>query len=209
MLKYARMKVAIVKYNAGNIFSVVNALQRIGIEPSITNDHEELRSADCVILPGQGSAKTTMASLREYGLDKLICTLRQPVLGICVGLQLMCERSEEGDTPCLGIFEGVHVQRFVPSAASDKVPHMGWNNVEQVKSPLFDGVHEGEYVYYIHSYCAPVNAYTIATTQYITPFSGAMRRDNFYATQFHPEKSGGVGERILANFIAIARQAQS
>lgn len=201
------MKVAIVKYNAGNIFSVVNALRRIGIEPSVTNNHQELREADCVILPGQGSAKTTMAALKEQALDQLICSLQQPVLGICVGLQLMCERSEEGDTPCLGIFEGVTVRRFEPQTASDKIPHMGWNSVDQISTPLFAHLETGDYVYYIHSYCAPVNPYTIATTTYIAPFSGAMQRDNFYATQFHPEKSGSIGEQILKNFIEIAASA--
>ncbi|MDO4715011.1 MAG: imidazole glycerol phosphate synthase subunit HisH [Bacteroidales bacterium] len=200
------MKVAIVKYNAGNIFSVVNALKRIDVEPIITDDHHVLRMADCVILPGQGSAATTMAALHDRGLDTLLPQLKQPVLGICVGQQLLCEYSEEGNTQCLGIFKGVCVKRFVALKQTHKVPHMGWNNIERLHDPLFAGIQEEDFVYYIHSYYAPVNEYTIATTHYIVPFSGAMQRDNFYATQFHPEKSGDVGERILSNFIEIAKQ---
>lgn len=194
------MKVAIVKYNAGNIRSVINACKRIGVEPILTDDPEELRSADKVIFPGQGEASTTMQYLRERGLDQLILSLKQPVLGICIGMQLLCRHSEEQDTDCLGIFD-VDVKRFMPQTHEDKVPQMGWNQVYDTKSELYQGFTKPEYVYFVHSYYVPLCDDTIATTDYVQPYSSSLHKDNFYATQFHPEKSGSVGERILKNFI--------
>ena len=202
------MRVAIVKYNAGNIFSVVNALGRIGIVPVITDDREVLASADRVLLPGQGEASNTMAYLREHSLDKLIVSLRQPVMGICIGQQLFCASSEEGGgTECLGVFPDVVVRKFTPLDGGEKVPHMGWNTIDGLSSPLMKGIDEGSFVYFVHSFYAPVNEFTIATTNYVEPFSAAMRRGNFFATQFHPEKSGDVGERILRNFIDLDDKA--
>lgn len=196
------MKVTILRYNAGNIYSVVHALKRLGVEAVLTSDAAEISSADRVVFPGQGEAGTTMAALRASGLDRLIPTLSQPVLGICIGMQLMCERSEEGDTPCLGIFPGVSVRRFAPRTADDKVPHMGWNTVGALADSLFRGVDEGAFVYYIHSFYVPPCAFTTATTEYCgTRYSAALRRGNFRAVQFHPEKSGTVGETILRNFL--------
>lgn len=196
------MKVAIVKYNAGNIRSVINAVKRLGIEPILTDDPEELRTADKVIFPGQGEAKTTMDYLREHELDKLITSLKQPVLGICIGMQLLCRHSEEQDTDCLGVFD-VDVKRFMPQQHEDKVPQMGWNTIYDVKSDLYKGFGESEYVYFVHSYYVPLCKDTIATTEYIQPYSSSLHKDNFYATQFHPEKSGSVGERILKNFLEL------
>lgn len=199
------MKVAIVKYNAGNIRSVDFALKRLGIEAQITDDKEELASADKVIFPGVGEASTTMEYLRASKLDELIVNLKQPVLGICLGLQLMCKHSAEWDTKCLGIFD-VEVKKFVAPAGKEteiKVPHMGWNLVKDVKAPLFTKEQEEQFVYFVHSYYAELSEYTIATTDYIQPYSAALHRDNFYATQFHPEKSGDVGSAILKNFIQI------
>lgn len=196
------MKVAIVKYNAGNIYSVINALKRLGVEPLLTDDPEQLASADKVLFPGQGEASNTMAYLREKGLDSVIRNLQNPILGICIGQQLMCKHSEEGDVDCLGIFD-VDVRRFRPQQHEDKVPHMGWNQLEQPNSALFQGIDSGEFVYFVHSFYVPVCNETIATTQYINPFSAALHRDNFYATQFHPEKSGSVGERIIQNFLEL------
>ncbi len=196
------MNVAIVKYNAGNIFSVINAVKRLGIEPTLTDNAEDLQRADKVIFPGQGEAGTTMQYLRQRGLDKVICSLTQPVLGICIGMQLMCRHSEEQDTDCLGIFD-IDVKRFCPQRHEDKVPQMGWNTIENCKSPLFEGFEQPEFVYFIHSFYAPLSDFTIATTNYILPYSSALHKDNFYATQFHPEKSGKVGERILQNFIEL------
>lgn len=196
------MEVAIVKYNAGNIRSVDYALRRLGVEPVITADEAALRAADKVIFPGVGEAETTMKHLQASGLDRLIMDLKQPVLGICLGMQLMCRHSEEGNVDCLGIFD-VDVKRFVSQRHEDKVPHMGWNTLGQVNSRLFEGFKGGEYVYFVHSYYVPVNECTAAVTDYILPFSAALHKDNYYATQFHPEKSGGVGERILRNFLDI------
>lgn len=196
------MKVAIVKYNAGNIYSVINALKRLGVEPLLTDDPEQLASADKVLFPGQGEASNTMAYLREKGLDNVIRNLQNPILGICIGQQLMCKHSEEGDVDCLGIFD-VDVRRFRPEQHEDKVPHMGWNQLEQPSSALFQGIDSDEFVYFVHSFYVPVCNETIATTQYINPFSAALHRDNFYATQFHPEKSGSVGERIIQNFLEL------
>ena len=196
------MKVAVLKYNAGNIRSVDSALKRLGVDAVITGDEEELRAADKVIFPGVGEAATTMEYLRAHGMDRLIKELRQPVLGICLGMQLMCAHSEEGDADCLGIFD-TEVKRFVSYKHEDKVPHMGWNTIAQTNSGLFKGFDKGEFVYFVHSFYVPVNKDTAAVTNYILPFSAALHKDNFYATQFHPEKSGAVGERILRNFLEL------
>ncbi len=189
------------KYNAGNVFSVLNALRRIGVEPLLTDDGEELRRADRVVFPGQGEASTAMAYLRAHGLDEVIRSLTQPVLGICIGQQLMCRHSEEGDTDCLGIFDA-DVKRFTPQRHEDKVPCMGWNSLYNTASPIMEGI-EGKYVYFVHSYYVPLCSNTIATADYILPYSAAMQRDNFYACQFHPEKSGSVGEQIIRNFLEL------
>lgn len=183
----------------------MNTLRRLGEEPLVTDSPEELMTADRVIVPGQGEAANTMAYLREHRLDELICSLRQPVLGICIGQQLFCESSAEGNTRCLGIFPGVRVEKFVPNTEQRiKVPHIGWNTIGQLRTPLFARLKEESYVYYVHSYYVPVGEFTIATTEYGgTTYSAAMHKDNFYATQFHPEKSGEVGEQILRNFLAL------
>lgn len=193
------MNIVIVKYNAGNIKSVDFALQRLGIKGEITNDHEKIKKADKVIFPGVGEASTTMNYLKQYKLDVLLKELKQPVLGICLGLQLMCAHSEEGDVGCIGIFDE-KVKRFEPKL---KVPHMGWNNLGNLKTSLFKGELTGQYVYFVHSYYAELGANTIAETDYINKFSSALHKDNFYATQFHPEKSGPVGATILKNFIEL------
>lgn len=199
------MKIVIIKYNAGNIESVKNALNRLGVNAEITADPEKIMNADKIIFPGVGEASTTMAYLRKTGLDKLIVSLKQPVLGICLGLQLMCSHSEENDTECLGIFEE-KVKRFIPNPGEEfvtKVPHMGWNAIKDLKSGIFTGKLENEYVYFVHSYYAEKSEHTIATCDYILPFSAALKRNNFYATQFHPEKSGTIGAKILENFIKL------
>lgn len=193
------MNIAIVKYNAGNVRSVTYALQRLGIEPCISDDAETLRSADKVIFPGVGEASTAMAYLKQRGLDQILPTLKQPVLGVCLGLQLMCSHSEENNTPCLGIFD-IAVKRFPPQ---DKVPHMGWNRIEKREGDLFTGLGEEAYLYYVHSYYAELSEYTIAQTDYIVPYSAALRKGNFYALQAHPEKSGKDGEKILKNFLDL------
>ena len=194
------MKVAVVKYNAGNIQSVMNALRRVGVDPVLTDNPVELRKADRVIFPGQGEASHAMEYLQTHGLDQVIKSLTQPVLGICIGQQLMCEHSEEGNVDCLGIFPA-QVLRFHPQKHEQKVPHMGWNQLENVQDPLLEGISEGAFVYFVHSFYVPTTDYTIATTNHILSFSSAMRKGNFMATQFHPEKSGSVGERILTNFL--------
>ena len=194
------MKVAVVKYNAGNIQSVMNALRRVGVDPVLTDNPVELRKADRVIFPGQGEASHAMEYLQTHGLDQVIKSLTQPVLGICIGQQLMCEHSEEGNVDCLRIFPA-QVLRFHPQKHEQKVPHMGWNQLENVQDPLLEGINEGAFVYFVHSFYVPTTDYTIATTNHILSFSSAMRKDNFMATQFHPEKSGSVGERILTNFL--------
>ena len=206
----------IIQYNAGNIQSVRYALQRIGAEATVTDDPALIRSADKVIFPGVGEASTAMAYLRERGLDSVIRELTQPVLGICLGMQLMCSYSEENDTDCLGIFEE-RVRLFRPkpqsappagargaaSAPTLKVPQIVWNTLQQMESVLFAGLPSQPYVYFVHSYYASLGAHTIALTDYVQPYSAALHRDNFYGVQFHPEKSAGVGETILKNFIAI------
>jgi glutamine amidotransferase len=196
------MSIVIIKYNAGNIFSVEHAFKRLGTEITITDDKELIKKADKVIFPGVGEASSTMEFLRNNGMDKLIKELNQPVLGICLGMQLMCSFSEEGNADCLNIFD-VPVKRFIPARHEDKVPHMGWNTLNSVNSSLFDPSIEDQYVYFVHSYYVPVCEHTAATTDYIQPFSAALHKDNFYATQFHPEKSGSVGEQILKNFLLI------
>jgi glutamine amidotransferase len=194
--------VAVVKYNAGNIYSVIHALGRLGIQPIVTDDAATLRTADYVIFPGQGEACKTMDYLRSHALDKLICSLTQPVLGICIGMQLMCAHSEEGDTNCLGIFD-VPVKKFHAPKHEFKIPHMGWDTLTQVKGNLFHEIKEESFVYFIHSYYVALCPDTIATNDYILPFSAAIHKDNFYATQFHPEKSGSIGEKILQNFLEL------
>lgn len=196
------MKVVIVKYNAGNIFSVVHAFERVGVSPVLTDTAEEIMSADKVVFPGQGEASATMRYLKAHKLDEVIKGLRQPVLGICIGMQLMCRHSEEGNTDCLGIFEA-DVLKFRPQNHKDKVPQMGWNTVENVKSPLFKGFNKPEFTYFVHSYYVPRNPYTIAETTFCLPYSSALHKDNYYATQFHPEKSGKTGELILRNFLEL------
>jgi imidazole glycerol-phosphate synthase subunit HisH len=196
------VNVTILKYNAGNIYSVVHGLRRIGIEAIVTDDVDLLRSADKVIFPGVGEASSTMAYLREHKLDQLICDLKQPVLGICIGMQLMCRQSEEGNAKCLGIFD-TDVKRFISNNPIDKVPQMGWNTIHDLKTGLFRPDMEEQYLYYVHSFYAEICSQTIAVTDYLQPYSAALHKDNFYATQFHPEKSGDLGERILKNFIEL------
>ena len=205
------MKVAIVKYNAGNIYSVVNALKRIGVEPLLTDDARQLQDADRIIFPGQGEASGAMEYLRQRGLDNVIRSLQQPVLGICIGQQLLCRHSEEGNTDCIGVFD-VDVKRFQPKKHEDKVPCMGWNalkfKVESLKfkvkpCPLFEGLGDDPYVYFVHSYYVPLCEHTAAVADYILPYSASLHKDNFYTCQFHPEKSGAAGERILKNFLEL------
>jgi glutamine amidotransferase len=191
--------IAILKYNAGNIMSVKNALNRLGYESIITDNPEELMRADKVIFPGVGEASSAMRYLKERGLDNTIISLKQPVLGICLGMQLLCRHSEEADTLCLGIFDS-EVRLFPPV---DKIPHMGWNNFFTLKGDLFRGVTPEDDVYFVHSYYPEISIFTTATCDYILPFSAAMEKDNFYATQFHPEKSADIGEIILQNFLNL------
>lgn len=204
-INYYIMKIVIIKYNAGNIRSVKNALLRLGYDAEITADPDVIRKADKVIFPGVGEASTTMAYLRKSGLDKLITSLKQPVIGICLGMQLMCSFSEEGNVDCLNIFDE-KVRKFQmpePNTENVKIPHMGWNTITNVQSSLFDASLEDEYVYFVHSFYVAMGDHTAATTNYIHPYSSALQKDNFYATQFHPEKSGSVGERILTNFLKL------
>ncbi len=193
------MDVAIVKYNAGNIYSVVNALRRLGVEPLLTDETELLQKADRVLFPGQGEARGAMEYLKARRLDEVIRDLKQPVFGICVGQQLLCKHSEEGDVDCIGVFDAV-VKRFQPNRHEDKVPCMGWNSLYQVRGPLFK---ENSYVYFVHSYYVPLCDDTAAVADYILPYSAAMHKNNFYACQFHPEKSGKVGEQIIKEFLAL------
>lgn len=191
--------IAIVKYNAGNTKSAENAIRRLGYDCIVTDDVQQLQQADKVIFPGVGEAASAMAYLKEKGLDDVIRNLKQPVLGICLGLQLLCKSSEEGTTKGLGIFD-VEVKKFPPQ---DIVPHMGWNNFSECESPLFNGVSTKDNVYFVHSYYAELSVNTIAQCNYILPFSAALQKDNFYAVQFHTEKSGTVGDQILKNFLAL------
>lgn len=192
--------IAVIKYNAGNIRSVAFALERLNIDFVITDNHEEIRKADKVIFPGVGEASTTMAYLKAHSLDKVIKELKQPVLGICLGMQLMCAHSEENDTPCLGIFDET-VKLFIQKN-KEKVPHMGWNSLT-LSNSWIDPTLNDQFVYFVHSYYVPVNSHTSAITEYILPFSSAMKKDNFYAVQFHPEKSAAVGEKVLRSFLNL------
>jgi imidazole glycerol-phosphate synthase subunit HisH len=197
------MKIVIIKYNAGNIRSVLFALGRIGAEAMVTDDPDLIRSADKIIFPGVGEASTAMNYLRERKLDLLIQDLQQPVLGVCLGMQLLCAHSEENDTPCMGIFSET-VKKFKPLADQPlKVPQMGWNNIYDLKSELFSGIPENSYCYFVHGYYADLGETTIAKTAYVQPYSSALHKKNFYGVQFHPEKSAGAGERILQNFIQL------
>ncbi len=196
------MNVAIVKYNAGNIYSVVNALRRMEIEPTLTDDAELLKKADRVLFPGQGHAAEAMEYLKARKLDEVIRDLKQPVFGICVGQQLLCKHSEEGDVDCIGIFDA-EVKRFQPEKHEEKVPCMGWNKLYDLKSPLMANIGIDPYVYFVHSYYVPICEETIATADYIFPYSASMHKNNFYTCQFHPEKSGKVGEQILENFLQL------
>jgi len=193
------MKIVIINYGAGNIQSIMFAIERLGFKAVLSNNPDEIKSADKVIFPGVGEASSAMKMLRESGLDDLIPTLKQPVFGICLGMQLMCNYSEEGNTKGLGIFD-VDVVKF---SSKVKVPQMGWNQIYNLKSDLFKGIAENEYMYLVHSFYAPLCAETIATTNYELEYSSALENDNFYGTQFHPEKSGDIGEQILANFINL------
>jgi imidazole glycerol-phosphate synthase subunit HisH len=197
--------IAIIKYNAGNITSVQNALNRLGYESIITDNEDEIRNADKVIFPGVGEASTAMQYLQEKKLDVLIKSLTQPMLGICLGQQLMCTFSEENNTACLGIFDA-EVKLFPPT---ELVPHIGWNNIEAKQSKLFEGIEDEDNFYFVHSYYATICENTIATCNYILPFSAAMQKNNFYATQFHPEKSADVGETVLRNFLEISTNNKS
>jgi len=194
------VRVAIIKYNAGNIRSVAYAMQRFGVSYEETSDHHRIGTADKVIFPGVGEASTTMNYLRQTGLDEVIRNLRQPVLGICLGMQLLCRRSAENNTECLGVFDEV-VTRFEP-ADGLKVPHMGWNTLSHA-SDWIDVDVNGKFVYYVHSYFVPVNKWTSLQTEYTRPFSAAMRKNNFHAVQFHPEKSGEAGAQILQQFLSL------
>lgn len=194
--------IAIIKYNAGNIYSVYCALKRLGHDAIITDDPDQIRNAEKVIFPGVGEARAAMEYLNETGLANVIKDLKQPVLGICIGMQLLCKHSEEGNVDCLGIFD-TDIKRFKPQNQELKVPQMGWNQIHSLNSKLFEDVPNDSYVYYVHSYHAPLCKYTIAQTDYDGNYSAALHKGNFYATQFHPEKSGSVGEKILKNFLEI------
>ncbi len=196
------MNTVIIQYNAGNIQSVLYALERLGVQATVTDQVETIQAADKVIFPGVGEASTAMAYLEERGLDKIIKDLQQPVLGICLGMQLMCTYSEENDTKCLGIFE-TQVKLFKPTDASIKVPQIGWNTIANLQSNLFKGVSAESYTYFVHGYYAALGEHTIATTNYVQPYSSALHKDNFYGVQFHPEKSAKVGEQIIQNFLNL------
>ncbi|MEI2709332.1 MAG: imidazole glycerol phosphate synthase subunit HisH [Chitinophagaceae bacterium] len=196
------MSLVIIKYNAGNIQSVLYALERIGVEATVTDDVQQIQSADKVIFPGVGEASTAMNYLKERGLDIVIKNLTQPVLGICLGMQLMCKHSEENDIECLGIFDE-NVKKFKAEGLGFKVPQIGWNEIFNLQSPLFNGLKENDYCYFVHSYYAALGEHTIATTKYIQSYSSALQKNNFYGVQFHPEKSAKVGEQILKNFINL------
>ncbi|MGL6269438.1 MAG: imidazole glycerol phosphate synthase subunit HisH [Chitinophagaceae bacterium] len=196
------MELRIIKYNAGNIQSVLYALERIGISAEVTDDAEALKKADKIIFPGVGEASTAMRYLQERKLDKLICSLSQPVLGICLGMQLMCRYSAENDTECLGIFDE-EVNLFKATDAGIKIPQIGWNNIYNLSTPLFRDIPEQSYCYFVHSYYASHGEHTIGSTDYIMPYSSALQKNNFYGVQFHPEKSADVGEQILRNFLDL------
>jgi len=196
------MKTVIIKYNAGNIQSVLYALEILGVSAMVTDSMEEINTADKVIFPGVGEASTAMQYLRERNLDTLIKNLKQPVLGICLGMQLMCTHSTENNTSCLGIFEE-QVKQFETSDPSSKIPQMGWNTITALKTPLFKGIAENSFAYFVHGYFAALGKHTIATTHYIQDYSSALQKDNFYGVQFHPEKSAKAGEQILQNFLAL------
>lgn len=195
------MEIAIIKYNAGNVASVMYALDRIGQKYQLTDDHEQIKKADKVIFPGVGEASTAMAYLKEKGLDEVIKGLKQPVLATCIGMQLLCKHSEEGNVDCIGVFD-VEVKKFISKDL--KIPHVGWNSiVKRGENPLMKGLKEEEFVYFVHSFYAPVNDYTTAVCEYEQPFSAMLQKDNFYAAQFHAEISGKAGEQILKNFLAL------
>ena len=191
--------IAIIKYNAGNVNSVQNALKRLNVQSIVTDDADLIRKADKIIFPGVGEASSTMKLLKEKGLDELIPTLKQPVLGICLGMQLMCKYSEEGNTEGLGIFD-IEVKKF---PANDVVPHMGWNTLSDFTSDLFSGITADDDVYFVHSFYCELSENTTSVCNYILPFSASLQKDNFYAVQFHPEKSGDVGSRLLENFLKL------
>jgi glutamine amidotransferase len=196
------MKTVIIKYNAGNIQSVLYALERIGVSALVTDALEEIQTADKVIFPGVGEASTAMQYLKERNLDNLIINLKQPVLGICLGMQLMCTHSTENDTACLGIFEE-QVKQFETIETSIKIPQIGWNTITELKTPLFKGIAESSFAYFVHGYFAALGKHTIATTNYIQDYSSALHKDNFYGVQFHPEKSAKVGEQIIQNILSL------
>lgn len=196
------MNTVIIQYNAGNIQSVLYALERLGAQATVTDNVEAIQSADKVIFPGVGEASTAMQYLKERGLDKVIVNLKQPVFGICLGMQLMCAYSEENNTNCLGIFEE-QVKLFKPNEATIKVPQIGWNTISNLKTDLFKGVAEESYAYFVHGYYAALGNHTIGTTHYVQPYSCALHKDNFYGVQFHPEKSAKVGEQIIQNFLSL------
>ncbi len=196
------MDTVIIQYNAGNIQSVLYALERIGVTAQVTDDPKKIKAADKVIFPGVGEASTAMQYLKERQLDQLIVSLKQPVLGICLGMQLMCAYSEENNTECLGIFNE-QVKQFKPDNISIKVPQMGWNTITHLQSNLFKGLDENSYAYFVHGYYASIGKHTIAQTNYILDYSSALQKDNFYGVQFHPEKSAKAGEQIIQNFLSI------
>ncbi len=196
------MNLSIIQYNAGNIQSVLYALERVGVSATVTDDPALIQTSDKVIFPGVGEASTAMAYLKERNLDKLIVSLKQPVLGICLGMQLMCRHSAENDTNCLGIFDE-QVLAFKATEKTTKVPQMGWNNIRNLKTDLFNGVSENSFAYFVHGYYAGLGTNTIATTDYIEEYSSGLHKNNFYGVQFHPEKSAELGEQIIQNFLAL------
>jgi imidazole glycerol-phosphate synthase subunit HisH len=197
------METVIIKYNAGNIQSVLFALERIGVQATVTDDESIIRSADKVIFPGVGEASTAMQYLQERKLDEVIRSLKQPVLGVCLGLQLLCRHSEENDTTCLGVFDQINVKKFQPGNSGLKVPQIGWNTISHLSSGLFNNIAENSYCYFVHGYYAELNNDSIAQADYCLPYSAALKKDNFYGVQFHPEKSAKAGEQLLKNFLNL------